>query len=87
MNVKVNRNGIVGVIIFALLALLALETRPVSDWIVRAMILAVVVGGSVFTIVKMVRHKHMTPYGQTSVLPRGLSRWLLGESDDHSKPN
>lgn len=85
MSVQVSVKGIIGILLFGLLFTFALETRALSDYIRRAVILTVVIGGSVGAIVRMIRRRHMTPYGQTLVLPRGLSRWLLGESDLQAK--
>ena len=61
MNVQLNVKGVIGALIFALLFAVALQTRPVSDYVVRVFILTLVIGGSVLVVVRMIRRGDFTP--------------------------
>jgi hypothetical protein len=81
---KLSRNPVIVFLIFCACFLLVIQTGQIGDRVSRGIVWALFLGMGAVAVVKMIRRRSFTPYGQTGTVPKRVRRWVEGESDGGS---
>jgi membrane protein implicated in regulation of membrane protease activity len=85
-TVEISPRGLRAAFVFFVVFGVAIAANsPVLNAVGGGAILVALVAMSIWAVARMIRRRRITPYGQDSIMPARLKRWILDEPDEDRK--